>query len=62
MVRTNISLNPGMRSKWSEDEEDKVKISAGNATKRAPKNDMQEFPYPNAVEPKEGKSFFYSLF
>lgn len=46
----------GMRSKWSEDEEDKVKISAGNGAKKRSDSNTQEFPYPNAVEPKDGKS------
>ena len=61
---SDITLFPGMRSKWSEDEEDKVKISAGNgasAKKRSDSN-TQEFPYPNAVDPKDGKNcYFYML-
>jgi hypothetical protein len=45
-----------MRSKWSEDEDDTVKISTGNVNsdKKDSKTDTQEFPYPNAVEPKDG--------
>lgn len=56
--RKPVRPKAGMRSKWSEDEEDKVKISAGNgasAKKRSDSN-TQEFPYPNAVDPKDGKS------
>ena len=51
---------PGMRSKWSEDEEDNVKITTGkdNENGKAPgkniKSDSQDFPYPNAVDSKDG--------
>lgn len=55
-IRKPVRSKAGMRSKWSEDEEDKVKISAGNGAKKRSDSNTQEFPYPNAVEPKDGKS------
>ena len=53
---TNL-YNPGMRSKWSEDEDDAVKISASNENNKVPgkTKNSQDFPYPNAVDSKEGR-------
>ena len=59
-----------MRSKWSEDEDDTVKISTDTvkvsidndkAVKSVPKVENQDFPYPNAVDSKDG-NFYVTCF